>query len=113
MKLSNAQMRVLETAKKEIDEARTCETFDEYFDNYMVKSGSYNCCCNTAEKLKAFNPDSYEHKCHYWENLKNGIVLTMCNSKTLYRLQELNLIEIIKDSCGEHCGIDRVKILNY
>jgi len=55
-------------------------------------------------------------KCYlkkYWEEHRNGIVLTHCNSRTLAKLEEYGLIKIIEDSNGEQFGIDTVQVLNY
>ena len=49
----------------------------------------------------------------YWEEHRNGIVLTHCNTKTLQKLESYGLIEIIYDSTGEDFGIDTIKVLNY
>lgn len=111
MKLSKAQAEVLETAKREIDGARRCETFDEYFVNNEARG--FNSSCNTPEKYKAKYPEDWEELKKYWESKKNGIVLTHCNSKTIQKLEKLGLIEIIEDSCGQYFGIDKIKVLNY
>lgn len=53
----------------------------------------------------------------YWaksyEKEKSGITLVSCNSRTLYKLSEFGLIEIIHDSKGSSYGIDTVQVLNY
>lgn len=111
MKLSEAQNKVLEIAHIEIDEARKFDTYEEYFMKYesMYKNASYN----TPEKYKAKDPEGWKRYKKYWENRRNGIVLTHCNSRTLWKLEELGYIKIINDSCGQYTGIDTIQILNY
>ena len=91
MKLSKAQQKVMDEARKEIDYART-NTLYEW-----------------AGALKSVAEDYRE----YYENNRNGIVLTRCNSKTLEKLEKLGLIEILYDSKNKKDGIDHVKVLNY
>lgn len=110
-KLSVAQQKVMDEAKEDIDQARSCRTFDEYFDKYVARTCS--AMSNTAEKCKATAPAYYEHHKRWYERHLEGIVLTHCSSKTLEKLAKLGLIEILKDSKGESYGLDYVKVLNY
>ena len=48
-----------------------------------------------------------------YEEAKNGVVITSCNSRTLWKLKEMGLIEILRDSTGETYGIDKIKVLDY
>ena len=91
MKLSNAQQKVMDEAKETIDYART-HTLYEW-----------------AGGIESFAEDYKE----YYENNRKGIVLTRCNSKTLEKLENLGLIEILYDSKNKKDGIDHVKVLNY
>ena len=104
-KLSATQQKVLEQCYKDIDLARSL-SFEEWF---------FETQCHGRR-------DVYDYKVkrgfvewarEYYENRKVGIVLTHCNSKTLEALKKAGCIEIIRDSKGEHYGIDRVKVLNY
>ena len=107
MKLSKAQQRVIDTAHAEIDFARSVD-FEKWLlvticnDDTDVYDLRYKANSEIKRKLK----QSYE-------NLKNAVVLTNCSSATLYKLADLGLVEIIKDSKGDRAGIDTVKILNY
>lgn len=124
MKLSKAQTEVMNKAKADIDYARTHDFIywiakatghnldvdwdshpNPYFTNEQVRKD--------AEEIaeKDANGDGYWLK--RYEEVKNGTVLTSCNSRTLYKLEEYGLIEIIDDSTGQTYGIDRVKVLNY
>lgn len=107
MKLSKAQQRVIDTAHKEIDFARSTD-----FETWLL----VNQCNNNTEvynvRYKADSELKRKLKQSY-ENLKNAIVLTSCSSTTLYKLANLGLVEILKDSKGERFGIDTVRILNY
>ena len=84
MKLSKAQSEVLETAKREIDEARQYETYEEYFVKHEAKWRRKD--CETPEEYKAKRPNDWEWFKKNWENRRNGIVLTQCNSRTIQKL---------------------------
>ncbi len=104
MKLSKAQQTVLNKAKQDIDNARSKDVAQWYKEHVAgVQWLSY-------EKL--LNDDK-----QYWKNKHvqrcEGIVLTSCNSRTLAKLQQYGLIEIIRDSNGERSGLDLIKVLDY
>lgn len=103
-KLTKAQNEVLEDAKKHIDKARTL-TYREW----LIDMNSYYLYHEDALE-EAIQKQEYAN---YYENEKNGIVLTHCNSRTLKKLESLGYIEIIEDSTGESYGIDVIKVLNY
>ena len=123
MKLSKAQAKVMEKAKRDIDRARSMdypEWLMDTHDYYRVPKWA------TDETSPYYNPRLVEHYRKkfdeavakeewkdYWERERNGVVLTRCNSKTLKKLEEYGLIKIIYDSNGESLGIDTVQILNY
>jgi hypothetical protein len=103
-KLSKAQQEVMDHAKRKIDKARSMD-----YPTWLKASDSYY---DYHEKQwKKAVEEGYLKE--YWEDARNGIVLTHCNSKTLWKLEEFGLIEIIEDSTGDRCGIDTVKVLNY
>jgi len=122
MKLSKAQEKVMEEAKREIDKARSMD-----YPEWLMDMGDYKVPeWATDETSPYYNPRLAEHYRkifdeavakeewkNYWEDNRNGIVLTRCNSKTLKKLEEYGLIKIIYDSNGERIGIDTVQILNY
>lgn len=101
-KLSKAQQEVMNEAYKDIDRARAL-TYPEWFRE------TYHC----FQESKVDGLIEKEHLKKYWENERNGIVLTHCNSRTIRKLAELGLVEIVRDSSGESFGIDTIKILNY
>jgi len=119
MKLSKAQAEVLEDAKKRIDFARSNSFFDWYMptaSNYIVKN------IHTPDELDDYLSSRIgrggftmkELSMANYEMLRNGIdYLCHANSKTILKLEELGLIEVLKDSNGEHYGLDVIKILNY
>ena len=84
MKLSKAQQKVMDEAIKDINEARTMD-----FESWFRKKIDW-CQPQARESYR----DAYMA---HWNNRKNGIVLTHCNSKTLVKLEELGFIEIIED----------------
>lgn len=110
-KLSKAQQKIMEDARKDIDKARNAEDIVEWYR-----------ACTSASWIKEMPHDELaeEFKKHdsrgWWkdtyEGLLQGIVYTHANGRSLYRLQELGLIEIIDDQTG-HWMYDTVKILNY
>lgn len=122
MKLSKAQQKVMDHLKEQIDYARSNDymhflgkcigyplekNYDEIPNPHLTNEG--------VRKLveESMELEKYEFlKAAYQERL-NGIALVTCNSRTLYKLVEYGLIEIINDSKGESYGIDKVKVLNY
>jgi len=103
-KLSKAQQAVMDMAKKNIDKARTMD-----YPEWLKDMNSYY--DNHEDALKeAVAKGRYKD---YWMDGRNGIVLTHCNSRTLIKLEEMGLIEIIEDSNGQPYGIDKIKVLNY
>ena len=110
IKLTPAQEKVIKNAYKDIDVARN----NDFYGWFKI---AYN--CNETkeeidERVKRWNDrfdDNYHHETY--ENRKNGIVLTHCNTKTLRKLEEMGLIKIIEDSTGTQFGLDVVQVLNY
>ena len=125
MKLSKAQAKVINEAKEKIDRARRSTIIEwaahklEYDDEEKVKR-VINCYLridDTPEQAQAKIDQEIaryaENYKKYYENEKNGIVLTCCNGRTLKKLEELGLIEILYDSSNTHFTIDTIKLLNY
>ena len=100
-KLSKAQQEVMDKAKKDIDDARKMEYPEWLISHVNIRKNSLEKCV-----AEGYLKDS-------WEERRNGFALTMCNSRTLKKLEEFGLIEIIEDTNGQHCGIDVIKVLNY
>lgn len=103
-KLSNAQAKVLERAKKDIDEARSMNFYD-----WMRKS-SYRRDMTDDEIDNIHDIEWYRE---YYEQNKSGIAYTYCNGKTIEKLEKLGLIEIIYNGTNKRNPIDHVKVLNY
>lgn len=112
MKLSKAQQAVIDKAKKDIDFARNSSFSDWHQKAFRCTPEEED-----AHLRRVGNEKDVEWHRNWstkrFEEEKAGIVLTMCNSRTLAKLSELGLIEIIQDSNGQHYGIDTVKVLNY
>lgn len=123
MKLSKAQVKVLEQAKKDIDRARSMDYPEWLMDTnsyYQIPewaedetSPHYNPRCAEMKRKKFAEAVEREEDKEYWQRERDGIVLTRCNSKTIKKLEEYGLVKIIYDSNGESYGIDTVQILNY
>lgn len=113
MKLSKAQQAVMDHAKGRIDFARSATYYDWVKKHFLPHREN----ATDEEVVKAIEKDKkifgYDYMAKRFEEEKNGITLAQCNSKTLYKLQEYGLIEIIEDSKGQTYGIDTIKVLNY
>lgn len=108
MKLSKTQQMIIDEAKRDIDKARACATFEEYF---MIEyAPTFNSNYNTPEKCKERDLNAYNAYKGYWEAHTRGEVLTRCNSRTLKALEKAGAIEIVNDG---RSGIDTIKVLNY
>lgn len=105
MKLSRAQIEVLEDAKRQIREARELD----YPEWLKATDSTYQ--IDTEYWREAFRKAVNEGKCkEHWEMRRRGEALTYCNSRTLRKLQSLGLIEILRDSTGETTGVDIIKV---
>ena len=111
MKLSKAQERVMQDAKQKIDNARACETFEEYFTKHIAPYN--NGAWKTIESYQTKDPEALAHHIQFWNNEKDGTVLCEADSRTIRKLEELGLIKIIYDSTGDALGSDTIKLLNY
>ena len=104
MKLSNAQKYLLNWAKAKIDKARSMD---------------YPTWLRADQHVFQYNEEAWkkaveeEYLKEYWERARDAVVLMSCNNRTLHKLQEFGLIEIIDDSTGKRYGIDTIKVLNY
>lgn len=107
-KLSKTQQEVLETAKRDINKARTLD-YPEW-----LKEINHFYAGNTEYQKKCYKEAlEREEMKRYWENERNAIVFTHCSSHTIRALERMGLIEIIEDSVETGGSIDVVKILNY
>lgn len=100
MKLSKAQQKVIDEAKRQINKAlendfvEWCGSNYKHIDEYV----------GYRERLERTYSES-----------RNGIVELHCNSRTLYALEKFGLIEIIHDSKndGGEIQFDKIRLLNY
>ena len=99
MKLTAAQQKVMDQVKGDIDFARTHSFEDWYHKGYPGRD---------IERTK--KDTYYEER---FEEEKAGIALVICNSRTLYKLRDMGLIEIIRDTSGSHFNVDKIRVLNY
>lgn len=110
VKLTPAQQKVMDRAYKDIDEARN----NDFYGWFNI---AYNCDLTKEEideRVERWYNRYHENYYHEkYEETKNGMVLTHCNTKTLRKLEEMGLIKIIEDSTGTQFGLDVVQVLNY
>lgn len=115
MKLSKIQESVLREAKAEIDKAREFNTFEEYFEKYEAP-GLYDAIKKPEDyiRIRKNGAEEWKSMVSHWEEKRRGIVWTKCNSRTLYKLEEYGLIEIIVDGKNRaYSGMDTIRVLNY
>ena len=113
MKISKAQHSILIRAVRAI---RIAKKFD--FETWLIKSGKVLDPedSNINDKCREFFRQRFEEakKDQYYrevyDNCKKQIVYVHANSQTLRSLAKKSLIEIIRDSAGEHYGIDKIKV---
>lgn len=112
MRLSKAQQTVMDDAKNKIDFARSVSYYEWIKKRFLPYKD-----VTDEQILEMIEHDkkifSYDYIAKRFEEEKNGITIVHCNSKTLCKLQEYGLIEIIEDSKGQTYGIDTIKVLNY
>jgi len=113
VKLSKVQQKLLDDAKARIEFARTHNFYD-----WMRKNISRVDDSTTDEQIEMMIEREVELGYENWyteayEETKNGVTYMSCNSRSLHKLEELGLIEILRDSTGETYGLDSVKVLNY
>lgn len=96
MKLSAAQQKILEIARKEIREAREATGLDDWYTRcYKCYNRNY-----TLNKLKEDCPDSFKLVVDVYNKRLNGIVLTQASGPTIRKLESLGLIKILNDTTG-------------
>lgn len=96
MKLSAAQQKVLDTARKEIQEAREATGLDDWYTRYC-KYYSHN---YTLNKLEEDCPENFKLVVDAYNKRLNGIVLTQASGPTIRKLESLGLIKILNDTTG-------------
>lgn len=114
-KLTKAQTEVVDEAKRKIDEAREAKSFEDY----KIKSFEKNTSSLKDENYRKYvlniylsqlKRGEYEWERKYYEKYKTGLVLVTANTKTLKKLEELGIIELV--SVGNSYP-DWIKLLNY
>lgn len=108
MKLSNRQKQCIDGMKRRIDNARSFETAEEYFN----ATNNNNCLWNTAEKVKAQDMKAWENEEKWWKRYCEGICLVQEKTETVDKLESLGLIKIIERAKYKG-GCELVKLLNY
>ena len=111
--LSKTQQELMDKAHRDIDRARNSQDIVEWYrtcvSDTRIRELSHE---DLAKELEKDNDYFHGYWKKHYEELLSGIVHTNANGRSLYRLQELGLIEIIEDSTHTFM-YDTVKILNY
>ena len=102
-KLSNAQAKVLERAKEDIDAARNMN----FYDWMRTKA-----ICHDWSNDEIDNMGWVEWYRECYEQNKSGIAHTHCNGKTIEKLQKLGRIEILYNGTNKAQCFDPGKVLN-
>ena len=108
-KLSPTQEKVLENIRRQVSEARSYTTYEDYF--LSVEASNCNSLFNTPEKYQAQDPKGWAYRKKHWEGLREGKALTHCSGPTLYKLERLGYIKILKDTTGTKDAIDTVQLI--
>jgi hypothetical protein len=110
MKLSKAQTEVMEEAKANIDKTRAL-SFYEWYRIHFHGNGETDAQIDEEiardEKAHPFMKGWYHNM---YENERNGITLVTANTRTLKKLEEMGLIELVKNG-GSYP--DHIKVINY
>ena len=116
MKLSKAQEKILTDAKVRIDFARS----HNFYDWYMKTATNYeNKIIHTEEDLNnylkneksiSYGRDMMKEYLEDYNNTINGITFVTANTRTIEKLAELGLIEIIETGGKWN---DTIKIIGY
>ena len=93
-KLTKTQQEIMETLYASIKEAKSVNTFEEYFDRYMACRR--NCEYNTIEKSLSHDPHCLDSDIKWWEMRRSNIDLIYANTKTIQALEKAGYIEIVK-----------------
>lgn len=108
MKLSKAQAKAIADAKFLIDEARSCETLEEYVlkhDHYYATRG--------IEYIRE-HANEIEWKREYWENYKSGNVLSRAGKNTIEALVKMGVFTVIEYENSRKSGVlDWIHLNNY
>lgn len=110
MKLTKAQEATLKEAKAFIDKARSCETYEEYaYQTNHYWRGRYT--LDEARPLIKKNDDENDNfYSKLFEEYKKGYCLLNADTRTLKKLEELGLIEIVRVG-GTY--IDKARVIGY
>ena len=102
--LTKTQVKIMERAYKDIYQAKTHQTYEEYLKaNYLQK----------AQWILDIEMEKQEQKDRWLENRKN-IVYTYTNSNTLRALEKKGYIKILEDTAGHQSpSYDKVKVIKF
>lgn len=111
MKLSKAQVKAIESAKKDIDFARAFDSFEEYL---VEADGWYKRQGGVDYVRKHINDHAVVYYKECWEREKNGIVLSRAGKNTIEALVRMGIFTVIGyDPLRRQGVLDWVKLNNY
>lgn len=109
MKLSKAQARAIEDAKAKIDKARSFDTWEEYV-------GETNSFCKGrggVEYVKE-NIDKWIWEKEYWENYKEGNVISNAGKNTIEALVKMGIFTVVEYEENRSNGVlDWIHLNDY
>lgn len=109
-KLTKKMEEALLEIKEEIEQARSCDTYEEYFMKYQA--AGCNNAYNTPEKYKARDLKMWNERKKTWENRKNGVVYWLGHASIIRGLEERGLVTILYDAGADgYSGSDIVKLV--
>ena len=104
MKLSKAQLKAIDKAKKSIAEARMFDKYEDWLRHHIPYYSKF-----TDREIREETRQGMDYT-EYWEKGKQGIVLTSAGKNTIEALVKMGIFEVVEYNNYRHNGvIDWVK----
>lgn len=95
-KLSATQEKALAHIRQQVEEARQCSTYEEYFQAHDSKYLRRM----TVEEFRDQYPQDYELHVKWWKDHQAGLALVQASGPTVKKLEALGYIRIVEDTTG-------------